>query len=348
MSADHSEKSPDPLVEDPPLPSYVQLEPVGQCNLKCTMCAIQFRTDGAPGTPPAFMAFDTFVRLVDGFASLRDLHLQGLGEPMMHPRFFDMIAYATARGIRVTTNTNLTLLGPRRAERLVTSGLACLHVSVDGATDATYASIRVGGRLQRVLENLRAFVDARGRLRSASPSLHLVMVVMRRNLAELPGLVRIAADMRAEQLFVQHLCHDFGEPGLPAAYGPMREFVEAETLAGESPERVGAAFDEARALASELGVDLRLPRPTPRAHRPSTPGRERCQWPWTGAYVSYQGLSMPCCMISTPDRLNFGNIAEAGVAATWHGSSYASFRRQLDSDDPPAICRSCSVYKGTF
>ena len=45
-----------------PLPTYAQLEPVGQCNLRCQMCAIQFRQDGPPYGPPAFMAFERFVQ----------------------------------------------------------------------------------------------------------------------------------------------------------------------------------------------------------------------------------------------------------------------------------------------
>src|SRR5579862_2003954 len=85
----------------PPLPRFVQIEPVGQCNLRCQMCAIQFRQDGPPYGPPAFMPFETFTRLLDQFAGLRELHLQGLGEPMMHPRFFDMVEYATAKGVCV-------------------------------------------------------------------------------------------------------------------------------------------------------------------------------------------------------------------------------------------------------
>src|SRR5581483_4573406 len=101
------------------LPAFVQLEPVGQCNLRCEMCPIQFRTDGPPHGPPAFMPFEVFTRLVDQFAGLRELHLQGLGEPMMHPRFFDMVAYAAGRGIAVSTNSNLTLLNDRRAARCV-------------------------------------------------------------------------------------------------------------------------------------------------------------------------------------------------------------------------------------
>ena len=120
------------------LPKYLQIEPVGQCNLRCQMCPIQFRKDGPPYGPPAFMAFDTFTRLIDQLPTLEELHLQGLGEPMMHPRFFDMVAYAARKGIQVTTNSNLTLLNPARAERCVTSGLAEVHASLDGASAETY------------------------------------------------------------------------------------------------------------------------------------------------------------------------------------------------------------------
>ena len=119
------------------LPTYVQLEPVGQCNLRCQMCPIQFRDDGPEDGTPAFMSFDLFRRVIDQFASLEHLHLQGLGEPMMHPRFFEMVEYAVAKGIRVTTNTNLTVLSPLSAERCVSSGLDRLNISVDAATPET-------------------------------------------------------------------------------------------------------------------------------------------------------------------------------------------------------------------
>src|SRR5690242_1194231 len=98
------------------LPSYIQIEPVGQCNLRCQMCPIQFRQDGPPYGPPAFMPFETFARTLDELDGLSELHLQGLGELMMHPRFFDMVAYAAARGVEVSTNSNLTLLNAPRAE----------------------------------------------------------------------------------------------------------------------------------------------------------------------------------------------------------------------------------------
>src|SRR5438067_1792306 len=125
------------------------------------MCPIQFRRDGPPYGPPAFMDFDLFTRVVGEFTGLRHLHLQGLGEPMMHPRFFDMVAYAADRGISVTTNSNITLLTAGRAERCVDSGLEWLHISIDGATPETYERIRVRSRFDRVVGNLDHMQEAK-------------------------------------------------------------------------------------------------------------------------------------------------------------------------------------------
>jgi len=329
-------------------PSFLQVEPVGQCNLRCQMCPIQFRKDGPPYGPPAFMDFDKYVGLLDQLPGLGELQLQGLGEPMMHPRFFDMIELAVARGIKVSTNTNLTLLTARRAERCVTSGLGELHASIDGATAETYDRIRVRARFDRIVRNLEGLVEARRRLGSETPQIRMVVVAMRQNLHEFPDLVRLAHRLSIDSIFVQHLCHDFGESSLPAQYKPMREFVEGQTLVNEDHDRIKRYFGEARAVASELGVKLRLPLTRPRLHAPGTPGPERCDWPWRGAYVSFDGLAMPCCMVATPDRINLGNMIERGVDAIWNGPDYQDFRDALSSETPPEVCRSCAIYSGTF
>src|SRR5262249_39527570 len=78
-----------------------------------------------------------------------------------------------------------------------------------------------------------------------------------------------------------------------------------------------------------------------------TPGPRRCNWPWTGADVSYQGLAMPCCMVATPDRIHLGDRAERGADAVWNGPDYQGFRAALSSDSPPEVCRSCAIDSGT-
>jgi MoaA/NifB/PqqE/SkfB family radical SAM enzyme len=330
-----------------PLPRFAQIEPVGQCNLRCRMCPIQYRPDGQSG-PSAFMPFDTFRRLLDQFTDLAELHLQGLGEPLLHPRFYDMVGLAARRGIHVSTNTNMTVMTEEQAARCVDSGLAEIHVSIDAASAAEYEAVRLRARFDKVLRNLRRLVAAKTRRGATLPRVSLVAVLMRRTLPGLPALVRLAAAEGAESLAVQQLCHDFGESTLPERYLPMRDFIDAEMLGAADLPRAQQVFDEARAEAARLGITLRLPRLAPREHAPGVPGRQRCDWPWRGAYLSYDGKAMPCCMVATPDRIQFGDMAADGVAAVWNNGAYQAFRARLASSEPPEVCASCAVYRGTF
>jgi radical SAM protein with 4Fe4S-binding SPASM domain len=329
------------------LPHFVQIEPVGQCNLRCQMCPIQFRHDG-PSGGVAFMAYEEFTRLIDQFVGVQELHLQGLGEPMMHPRLYDMIAYAAGKGIYVTSTSNLTLLSPRRAEQCVRSGLKELNISVDSAIPEIYERIRVGSRLDRVARNVALLLETRERIGGQQPRLKIVAVLMQQTLDGLPQLVRLVHQWSIPELFVQHLCHDFAESSLPTEYRPMREFVDEQTLIGHDAAHIDCVFQETRAVAQALGVQLRLPSCQPNPYPPGTPGPTRCDWPWARAYVSYQGLAMPCCTIATPDRFNFGSMTTSGVEPIWNGAAYEVFREQLSSEKPPEICRTCSVYHRTF
>lgn len=329
-----------------PLPGFVQIEPVGQCNLRCRMCPVVYRDEGGRGKAPAFISFETFCGVLDEFPDLRELQLQGMGEPFLHPRLFDMVRYAAARGVAVSTNTNLTAFSERRAFECVTSGLKTLHVSIDAADPEAYAYIRTGSRLDRVLRNLERLVDAKRTLDAQDPEIILVAVAMRRNLDQLPDLVRLAHRYGVPEVAVQHLAHDFTEGTLPEQYRPMRGFVDEETLLQTDGHEVERWFSAARSVAAELGIELRLPNVRPRAT--DGPRRLRCDWPWRGAYVTYTGQAMPCCMIATPDRYAFGNMAQEGVVRVWTSKEYDAFRARLASDDPPEICRGCAIYNGTF
>jgi MoaA/NifB/PqqE/SkfB family radical SAM enzyme len=331
----------------PPLPRSVQIEPVGQCNLRCRMCPVQFRPDGHRGAS-AFMQFDTFRLLLDQFGRITELHLQGLGEPMLHPRFFDMVELAVARGIQVSTNTNMTVMTEEQAERCVTSGLHALHVSIDASHPEIYEAVRVGAHLPLVLRNLRRVTTAKTRLGHDRPHVSLVAVLMRSTLEGLPDLVRLAAESGVGAMSVQQLCHDFSEDSLPPHYLPMRDFIEQEMLAETDREHAQEVFGRALARAAQDGIALRLPRLVPRPHGQHVPGRMRCDWPWREAYVSYDGKAMPCCMVGTPDRQQLGNMAADGVAAVWNGDDYQDFRARLASSDPPPVCAGCAIYRGTF
>lgn len=293
------------------------------------------------------MPFEVFRRIVDELPDLEAVTLQGLGEPLLAPDLFRMLEHAVARGIRIGFNTNATLLTPERGERLIRSGLHWLHISIDGATPETYEGIRDGARFDRVAGNVAGFMAARRRLGAENPEVALVFVAMRRNVGELARLVRMAAGWGIDRVHVQNLSHSFDDARTDPGFAEIRRFTAEEALWAEPTEEMEAALGEAREAAAETGVTLRLPRlrERPRRRRAGTPG---CTWPFDMAYVTHRGKVQPCCMVMGEDRAVLGDAAESGFPAVWHGEPYRRFREALLGDEPPEVCRGCSMYRGVF
>jgi radical SAM protein with 4Fe4S-binding SPASM domain len=328
----------------PALPRELQVEVTGACNLRCAMCLVRYREP--LDRHEASLTFERFKSLIDALPDLETVTLQGLGEPLMAPDLFAMIEYGAARGLRMGFNTNATLLTRATAERLVAAGLDWLHVSIDGATAATYESIRDGSRFAKVERNVRGLVEVMRARAAVRPRLSLVFVAMRRNLAELPDVVRLAAAWGVPTLRVQNLSHSFSDTDPAGAYREIREFAETEALWQAPSAADSAVFDEARAVATSVGVALRLPDLDAEPPRPANgPG---CDWPWRSAYVRQDGQLQPCCMLMGGDRAILGDLATESFPMIWRGARYEAFRAALDTSKPPEVCRGCSQYRGVF
>jgi radical SAM protein with 4Fe4S-binding SPASM domain len=343
---------PDPVsvpVLAPALPKELQVEVTGACNLRCRMCLVRYAP--AIGRSEGALSYELFTELVDGLPALTRLTLQGLGEPLLAPHLVDMVRYASARGVAVGFNTNAVLLTPRRSEELIGAGLSWLHVSLDGAIARTYEDIRHNtrfapqpGQFDAVVGNLRALVALRGR---GSPAIKLVFVAMRRNIAELPALVRLASDIGVDELRVQNLSHTFSDTDPSGQYADIRAYTAKEALSGE-PELVGAVFAEAAAEAARMGLALRLPEVTALPAGSRTAGQPGCTWPWDSAYVTHRGEVQPCCMVMGSDRMMLGRLGDAGFGEIWHNAVYQDFRARLLTDEPPDVCEGCALYRGVF
>jgi radical SAM protein with 4Fe4S-binding SPASM domain len=328
-------------VDDPPLPPHLQLEITSACNLRCVMCLVRYR-------PPVnklagAMPLDLFRRLVDDVPTLKMLTLQGLGEPLLSPYLLDMIRIAVERRIRVGFNSNATLLTGRRAAELVDSRVDWLHVSLDGASAAAYEKVRDGASFDAVRTNLAGLVRTKREAGSATPWIRVVFVAMRDNVDELPALVRLLGRIGVDELRVQNLSHSFSDTDPAGGYREIRDFTADQALwAADDVARAAHCFAEARQVARDTGLRLRLPSLT------AADGEGGCSWPWTAAYVTSAGVVQPCCMVMGDDRVVLGRLTEQSFPDIWYGGAYREFRRRLAGDDPPDVCRGCSLYHRTF
>ncbi len=100
-----------------------------RCNLKCVHCY----SDSAAREYPGELSWDQCRAVIDDLAAfgVPGLLLSG-GEPLIHPRFFDLARYARERGLRLTISTNGTMITPEVAARLHEVGFAYVGISLDG------------------------------------------------------------------------------------------------------------------------------------------------------------------------------------------------------------------------
>ncbi len=100
-----------------------------RCNLKCVHCY----SDSDAREYPGELDWDQCRAVVDDLAQfgVPALLLSG-GEPLIHPRFFDLAGYAREKGLRLTLSTNGTLIDRDHATRLKQLGFSYVGISLDG------------------------------------------------------------------------------------------------------------------------------------------------------------------------------------------------------------------------
>jgi MoaA/NifB/PqqE/SkfB family radical SAM enzyme len=306
------------------LPRSLYLETTNRCDSKCQTCIRTFATL----EPPADLTLESVRSIVEQFPALDRVVLHGIGEPLLNPWIFDIVAHLKTRVASVLFNSDAIGLTSARAERLLESGLDEYRVSMDAATPETYRRLRGVDRFARVTANVACLVELQRASGHTTPRVSLWFTVSRANLEELPAFVRLAARLGVGEVYVQRLVFN----GLGLA-------VEANALHRTLRERERAVVGEAEALATRLGVTMRasgLTTPLASLQGGAPDGRpwSGCQRPWTLAYVTATGNVLPCCISPWV-------ASDYRALILGHGERYQRFRRQFESDTPPDPCRGC-------
>lgn len=146
-------------------PPCLQVEPSSVCNYRCVFC---YQTDAEftrkGNGHMGMMPLDLFKRILDeAQGKLEALSLASRGEPLICPDIEGMLEYAAGKFLALKLNTNAWFLDERKAHAILQAEPQTVVFSADAAEEPSYSQLRVGGRLDRVLENVRRFRDIRAR-----------------------------------------------------------------------------------------------------------------------------------------------------------------------------------------
>lgn len=338
-----------------------QVEVTSRCCLRCRMCPRSALADRWPEIDLPWEAFEGIAR---AFPRVQHVHLQGWGEPLLHPRLFDMVGLAKSAGCRVGLTTNGMGLDREARQRLLDLNLDLLSVSIAGATREIHEGIRVTSNFPLILENVRELLRSRAERKSRGPKVELSYLMTRTNLAELPRAVELAGALGVDELYAINLDY-LAAP----AHDHLRVF-------GRSPEREGLIriVEEARERARRAGLAFR-------AYPLELDEVATCEAnPAKILFVSCEGRVAPCTYLTLPGQdeiprwfegkavmvpvVRFGNVQERELMDIWDGPAYREFRERFaarrlalatramaalsgsasaDSDIPlpPEPCRTC-------
>ncbi len=334
----------------------VYVEVTNRCNLDCRTCIRNGWSE-----PLGEMDEPTFSSILDGlraFSTPPMVFFGGFGEPLAHPDIVTMVARAKGLGGRVELITNGTLLTPEISARLIAAGLDMLWVSLDGATPESYADVRLGAALPEVLANLKGFRDARTPDPDrylARPRIGIVFVVMKRNVADLPAVLRLGERLGATRFLVSNLlpysremCRETLHPlvlssfvYLPSLYRLVLPKMDVSRTSGQ------ALFE---ALRSGLSLSL--------AGGDLAGANDRCPFIEQGAMaIAWDGSLSPCLsllhghvsFLHDQERLSrryvVGSLTERTLGDLWKAPEYMAFRERVQAFEfsPCTACGGCNL-----
>jgi len=235
-----------------PRPLNVILDLTSRCNLKCVMCyfAATDRLAFAPFdrqlSDDGNMPVDVFERIAaDLFPKSWRVALACAAEPMIHPRFREIIEIAGRYGVPdLWFPTNLLALTEPTAEALVKNRVATVAASIDGVTKETYEKIRVPAKFERLLACLDTLARVRRAAKSKTPRLRIIFTWMKSNRSELAFLPEFAAAHGASEIDVRFVSPTAGVDVTP------------ELLSGEDPDALCTELASAADDAVRRGLKL--------------------------------------------------------------------------------------------
>ena len=219
------------LLKNPRRPRRIVVETTNRCNLNCPFCMVGLddsKTAAAGNAahslmsrPQGMMSESVFSRIVSEAEAfgIRSAYLHFQGEPMLNPRTPAFARELKKRGLEVGVFTNGQAFDDGNIAELAEARVDLIRFSIDGATEESYQANRVGGTLEKAMENMRRVVEAVRSRGNRGTKIEWQFLALRNNEKEIG-----AAEKMAEEIGVGFFVKRFREtdPELAPANPDLR------------------------------------------------------------------------------------------------------------------------------
>lgn len=290
-----------------------------RCNLKCRHCRGMREGEISPARAK---------EIVSEIAALQPgwVIIEG-GEALLREDLFEILTLAGQQGLDVHLISNGTLLTQEIFSKLKQIGIK-LMISIDGATQETYESIRRGAKFEKVVETAEKAVAA-GLLEAIN------FTLMKDNYTEIPGIMELAAAIGLQRVTFIGLksCESYENELLSSP-----QYAEAIRLACEGAAKTGVEFyfDEPFfwPVVKEHKLDVKLPTENTGILTQAT---NACIF---GEYLFIEpsGEVKPCSFAP----MVLGNIKQKSLVTIWQENISSPFMDKIRSyTSRTGYCKTC-------
>lgn len=305
-------------------PRLVEIEVTTCCPLRCVICEHTYWNEKA-----RHMNFEQFKSIIDQFPKLKWVGLTGIGESFVNPDFMKMLEYVKQKNIYVELYDPFIFIDEEKAREIVRLGIDKIFISLDAATKETYEKVRPGSNFDKVIENIRRFLEIRKQANTPFPDISYHYIINKLNLREvLPyaDLVKSLTGTESAIIFTRML----------------HSFLEAEEYFTEIPDSL---TDEVRAKAEETGIRIGWNADAPTKKPPICD----CSF-WIMPFIFVTGDVIPCCAGNEANKRDFqkkyslGNVFEQDFKDIWNSDKYKRLRDMIHKGQTPIQCRDCPPF----
>lgn len=311
-------------------PQTVHIDVTNTCNAKCITCWDHSPLLTTP-RPQAWkqrrLPFADFERIVDQLqqlGSIRAIILSGMGEPLTHPRIYDMISAIKAKGWELTMLSNLVAAN---IDRLADSGIDQLLVGVQGVTPGSYTAFHPGWTEDQFF-TMCAYLR---RLTASGVRVKHVQVINRDTAEEVVSMVRFGHRYRSERVNFK----------LASLYGGTEDCGVTED---QRDWLIAEGLPQATALAEKLGVSTNLnlfSRQLTAAQsdlRATVPIQEiGCFMGFAYSRITVDLEVLYCCNT----QVKVGTLRDDSFGALWTGDRWNKLRDTLAAGNYFSGCDKC-------
>ncbi len=292
------------------IPEEIMIETTNSCNLRCPVCPTHFAMRRERG----FMDFGLYKSIIDEFKKgdkKPRIVMIFAGEPLLHPKVDEFIAYASKNGHKTFISTNATLLSRDLAKRLITAGLTSIHLCLDGFSKETHEAYRRGSDFEKVKKNIEDFISVKKELKNKNPYIVIQTLLTSFSENEKNKIIEWAENIGADAINFKTL-----------------------SMGSHTTEQMKAKYN------------YLLPQKKEYRRKTSDIDKTLCSWPLKNVVVFWNGDLGLCC-VDFDHEIKLKNIREKGFLNTLFSDGVAQ-KRKLGFQKKFDLCKKCSIGNADF